>query len=297
MFKNAIVFRIAPTWKSGLANVEKGLEEARYLPCGASQEKSIGWTEPRGEANGPLVEAIGGQYVMKLMIESKAVPSSVINRKVKEQVAEIEKSTGRKPGKKEIKEMKEDTKLALLPMAFTKLGAVMIWIDPEARLLVVDASSVSKSDEVITHLVKCLEGFAVTLVATQTSPAAAMSEWLSSQEPPAEFSVDRECELKSPDETKSVVRFSRHALDTENVTQHITAGKVPTRLAMTWNSRVSFLLTDVMQIKKITFLDSVFEGSSNPEDDGFDADVAIVTGEFKKLIPDLIAALGGEMPI
>jgi recombination associated protein RdgC len=94
-----------------------------------------------------------------------------------------------------------------------------------------------------------------------------------------------------------VVRYSRHALDIDEVRQHITSGKVPTKLAMTWDGRVSFLLTDTFQIKKIAFLDGVFDGTSQEKEDGFDADTAIATGELRQLIPDLIAALGGEMVI
>jgi recombination associated protein RdgC len=182
-------------------------------------------------------------------------------------------------------------------MAFTKLGAVVVWIDPKAFLLTIDAASQAKADEVITYLVKCLDGFSLLPINPQTSCAVAMSEWLSSQEPPAGFTIDRECELKSPDETKAVVRYSRHALDIDEVRQHITSGKVPTKLAMTWDGRVSFLLTDTFQIKKIAFLDGVFDGTSQEKEDGFDADTAIATGELRQLIPDLIAALGGEMVI
>ena len=297
MFKNALIYRIAPTWTADLELIEAGLEAARYIECGASQEKSVGWTEPRGQANGALVESVGGQLMLKLMIEVKAVPSSVINRKAKEQLAAIEAGTGRKPGKRETKEIKEDIKLSLIPMAFTKLGVVVVWIDPKASLLTIDAASQAKADEVITYLVKCLDGFSLLPINPQTSCAVAMSEWLSSQEPPAGFTIDRECELKSPDETKAVVRYSRHALDIDEVRLHITSGKVPTKLAMTWGGRVSFLLTDTFQIKKIAFLDGVFEGASQEKEDGFDADAAIATGELSQLIPDLIAALGGEMTI
>ena len=77
-------------------------------------------------------------------------------------------------------------------------------------------------------------------------------------------------------------------------------GKVPTRLAMTWSDRVSFVLTEAMQLKKIAFLESVFEGSASPadgKDDNYDADVAIATGELSQLIPDLLEALGGEMVV
>ncbi len=297
MFKNALVYRIAPTWTANLELMEAGLQAARYVECGASQEKSVGWTEPRGEAHGALVESLAGQLMLKLMVEVKAVPSSVINRKAKEQLAALEAGTGRKPGKRETKEIKEDIKLALMPMAFTKLSVVVVWIDVEAQLLVVDTSSQAKADEVVTYLVKCLDGFSLLPINPQTSCAVAMSEWLSSQEPPAGFTIDRECELRSPDETKAVVRYSRHALDIDEVRQHITSGKIPTKLAMTWDGRVSFLLTDTLQIKKIAFLDGVFEGTSQEKEDGFDADTAIATGELRKLIPDLLAALGGEMSI
>ena len=40
--------------------------------------------------------------------------------------------------------------LELLPMAFTKQASVNVWIDPMARLLVVDAGSQAKADEVVT---------------------------------------------------------------------------------------------------------------------------------------------------
>jgi recombination associated protein RdgC len=118
---------------------------------------------------------------------------------------------------------------------------------------------------------------------------------LITQEPPAGFSVDRECELKSADESKAVVRYTRHPLDTEEVKQYVQGGKLPTRLALTWDSRVSFVLTEGLQLKKLAFLDGVFDGTSTGKEDGFDADAAIATGELRKLLPDLIDALGGEM--
>eukprot|EP01030_Chromulinospumella_sphaerica_P025801 gene25801-25967_t len=67
---------------------------------------------------------------------------------------------------------------------------------------------------------------------------------------------------------------------------------------MTWNDRVSFVLTEALQLKKVTFLDTVFEEASKAagdgKDDNFDADVIISTGELSQLIPDLMEALGGE---
>ncbi len=163
-----------------------------------------------------------------------------------------------------------------------------------------DTGTQARADEVITALVKAIDGLVLQQLDTQTSPAAAMAEWLSTQEAPRGFSIDRECELKAADESKAVVRYTRHALDTDEVRAHIAMGKMPTRLAMTWNDRVSFVLTEALQIKKLAFLDVVMEGApasptGDAKDSSFDTDAAIATGELSGLIPDLLEALGGEM--
>jgi len=296
VFKNLIMYRITPDWQSTAEQVEERLQAGHFVECGASQEKSVGWTEPRGQANGLLLESVAGQWIAKLMVETRALPASVVNRKVQERVAHIEASTGRKPGKREIRDLKDDTRLELLPMAFPKQTSVLVWFDRDARLLLVDAASQARADEVVTLLVQSLPGLALTLVDTRISPATAMAEWLTTQEAPAGFSVDRECELKAADESKAVVRYTRHRLDTDEVKQYVEEGKLPTRLAMTWAERVSFMLTEGLQLKKLAFLEVVFEGVSSGGDDGFDADVAIATGELRKMLPDVLEALGGEMP-
>jgi recombination associated protein RdgC len=298
VFKNLMVYRMVSAWTMTQAQLEEALDKVRFVPCGASQEKSVGWIEPRGQAHGALVEVVDGQWVLKQMVETKAVPGSVVKRKVEERAQQIEATTGRKPGKKEKRDLAEDARQALLPMAFTKQSTVLVWIDPANARLVLDAGSQAKADETMTALVNAIDGLAVQLVDTRTAPATAMSEWLSTHEAPAGFSVDRECELKAPDESRAVVRYTRHALDTDEVSQHIAMGKVPTRLALTWNDRVSFVLTEALQLKKLALLDVVLEdkpaAAGDGKDDGFDTDVALVTGELRQMLPALMDALGGE---
>ncbi len=295
MFKNLTIYRIAPEWQPDLGALEAALDKNRFVPCGPTQQKSSGWVEPRGEAHAPLVESVGGHWMLKLMGEQRVVPSPVVRKRAEDIAAHIENTTGRKPGKREMKELKEQALMELLPMAFTRQSATRVWIAPQERFLVLDAGSMAKADEVTTLLVKALDGLSLTLLQTAMSPAVAMTHWLGSGEAPAQFSIDRECELKTTDEMKSVVRYARHALDTDEVKQHIANGKVPTRLAMTWQDRVSFMLTDALQLKKLAFLDVVLDEAANDGmEKGFDADVAIATGELVQLLPDLLEALGGE---
>ena len=297
MFKNALVFRIAQWDRPAVADIEDRLAGARFTECGASQPESSGWVEPRGEKHGALVETVGGQVILKLCTETKSVPASAVKSRLEEQLDKIEQETGRRPKGKRAKELKEEIVRELLPRAFPKRGATLVWIAPAANLVVIDASSIKKADGIVSRLVELLGGgLSLSFLQTEISPSVAMSGWLKSKEAPAGFTIDRDCELKQPDSEKATVRYA-HTLDIDEVGQHIEQGKVPTQLAMTWDSRVSFVLTESMAIKKIKLLDVVLEGASSATRDegGFDADVALVTGELGKLIPDLVDALGGEL--
>ena len=299
MFKNALVYRISQWDQPDTLEIENRLDGLRFTECGATQMESEGWVEPRGEKHGPLVENVGGHLMLKLCIERKAVPGSVIKTRLDERLDKIEQETGRRPKGKASKELKEEIVQDLLPRAFPKRASTWIWIAPKARLVVINTASSKRADGIVSKLVELMGGgFAVSPLQTQLSPAVAMADWLKTREAPPGFTVDRECELKQPDSEKSTVRYSRHTLDIDEVGEHIVQGKVPTQLALTWNSRVSFVLTELLAIKKIKLLDVVLEaGDANPQDKGFDTDVAITTSEMSLLIPDLVDALGGELVI
>ena len=81
VFKNVMAYRIGPNWIATVPEIEAALSANRFTECTPGQDKSVGWKEPRNVANGPLVESIGGQWIAKLLIEAKAVPSSVVKRK------------------------------------------------------------------------------------------------------------------------------------------------------------------------------------------------------------------------
>jgi recombination associated protein RdgC len=306
MFKSACFFRIADEFVvPDLPALERVLQKARFVPCGPTQAESAGWVPPRGNKSKVLAELVGGQLVLKLRTEKRAVPASAVKSAVDERVERYKQETGneRVPAKVK-KEFKEEVLLDLLPRAFSKRSDMLLWLDAGRRMLVVDAGSLAGADRIVSSLLAALldvpgagPGLDLQLVHTQSSPAASMSHWLSTREAPWRFTVDRDCELKSADEQKSVVRYARHMLDIDEVAQHIAAGKMPTQLAMTWNDRVSFVLTEAGQVRKLKMLDVVVKeagDTSGKDDEGFDTNVAILTGELSELIPDLLEALGGE---
>jgi recombination associated protein RdgC len=196
-----------------------------------------------------------------------------------------------------MRDLKEEASFELLPQAFTKQSAVQVWVAPKAGWLLLDAGSASRTDATLTALVQAAPTLAPMALHTAMSPSAAMTGWLASGEPPRGFSVDRDGEFKAPDESRAAVRYARHPLDPAEVQRHLDSGLVPTRLALTWADRVSFVLTESLQIKRIALLDLVLEHQPGGVDAGFDADVALATGELGRLLPDLLDALGGEAAV
>ena len=308
MFKSASFFRIADDFVlPPLDALEEALQAAQFMPCGATQPESVGWVAPRGNKSTILVEAVGPQVILRLCVERRPLPASAVKTEVDARVEKYKQETGRERVSSKIKkEFKEEAIQSLLPRAFTKRASTTLWIDAVNKFLIVDSASLTGADKVVSHLIEALSeipgsrpGLMAKPVQTAMAAGAAMAHWLSSREAPLGFTVDRDCELKMPDDQKSTVRYSRHTLEIDEVAGHIEAGKLPTQLAMTWNERVSFVLTDMAQVKKIKLLDVVLEDApeNGKDDDGFDTDAAIVTGELSDLIPDLLDALGGEISL
>lgn len=307
MFKSACFFRIAEDFVLPDRDaLERVLQKARFVPCGPTEPESTGWVPPRGGKSKVLAEVVDGHLILKLCTEKRAVPASAIRAGVDERVERYQAETGNERVPAKVKKgFKEEVLLDLLPRAFTKRATTLLWLDAKRRMLVVDAGSLAAADRIVSSLLAALlevpgagPALDLQLVHTQSSPAASMAHWLSTREAPWRFTVDRDCELKAADEQKSSVRYARHTLEIDEVAQHIAAGKMPTQLAMTWNDRVSFVLAETGQLRKLKMLDVVLkeaEDAKGKDDDNFDANAAILTGELAQLIPDLLEALGGEM--
>jgi recombination associated protein RdgC len=96
------------------------------------------------------------------------------------------------------------------------------------------------------------------------------------------------------------VRYVRHPLEGDEVKAHLEAGKLPTRLALTFDDRISFVLTEKLEIKRLEFLDLVRDQIDGDKDDAealFNAEFALMTGELAQLLPAIVDVLGGESAV
>lgn len=298
MLKNALVYRLEHWDAPAAADLDERLQRARFAGCGAAQPEAAGWVAPRGKRHQVLAERVAGVWVLKLAREVKAVPSSAVKAELETRLDAAEAETGRRPKGKAAKALKEEIVHALLPRAFPKRADTVVWIDTDGGWVWIGAGSTKRADDVTKALVEHLGGgLKLSPVQTALTPAGAMAGWLADNEAPAGFTIDRDCELKAPEGEKPAVRYARHALELPEIAEHVRQGKRPTRLALTWASRVSFELSETLALKKIRLTDAVLEAAEKQAetdaDANFDADVALLSGELRGLWTDLLDALGG----
>jgi recombination associated protein RdgC len=294
-FKNLQIYRLPAPWDMDAERLEAALAPQTFQPCTSLDMQTQGWISPR--ENGMLVHTVNKQLLLALGTEKKLLPASVINQVAKARASEIEEQQGFKPGRKQMKEIKEEVTDQLLPRAFSINRTTWTWIDPVNGWLVIDAGTAGKADEVLKLLIKGIEKLPMESLHVVQSPVAAMTEWLMADAPKG-FTVDQDTELRAGGESKATVRYVKQTIEPVDVQRHIADGKQCTRLAMTWNDRISFVLTESLTVKRITPLDVIKESAdtgARDDDERFDGDMMLMTGELAKMLDDLVFALGGQM--
>lgn len=296
-FKNLQLYRLSLPVNLTAESLNQALAKLVFSPSTSMDMQNQGWASPRD--NDLLVHAVNGQMLIMLGTEKKLLPASVINQVCKAKATELEEQQGFKPGRKQMKDLKEQVTDELLPRAFSIRRNTWAWIDPVNGWLVVDAASPARADELLKPLLKVVNDLPLHSLRVAQSPVAAMTSWLAADEAPAGFSIDQDTELRSAGEDKAAVRYVSHTIDPDDVRRHIAAGKQCTRLALTWADRISFVLTESLAIKRVTALDVIKENSDSKmhnEEERFDSDFVLMTGELNRMLGDLVAALGGEAP-
>jgi len=296
MIKNAIIYRV-----SGLPGtidaLDKALAAQAYAPCTPGQALSWGFAPPRGHAHGALAEAIGGQWIARFVVETRGVPGEAVAKRAGEKAAKIEREAGRKPGKREMRDLREEAHAELLPHAFSRIKTVWAWIDRARGLLVIDAASQTTADAALACMVNAMPGgFSAASLQTNRYPLGCMTAWLTEDGgPPGDLYLGRACELRADGGDPARTRISGQDLTTPEVRKQVKRGLLPVSVELS-NGRVRCTLTHVLQLRRIEILaDARGDDGIESEEDVFDSTVALVTGELRALIDSLVDALGGEV--
>lgn len=294
-FKNLLVYRLKPNARLKVDTVEEKLKENALQPCGSFEMESRGWVAPRGDER--FLHSLERQWLITHGVNQRILPGSVITQTAQERAAKLAERQGHPVGRKQMREIRERVIEELMPKALTRRRTLAAWIDPVNGWVAVDTAADKKADELLESFIATDIDIDVKRLETTQSPSAQMTLWLTSGKIPAPFTIDQDLELRASGESRATVRYVNHPLEGREIREHIAGGKIATRLGMTWKNRISFVLTEQLQIKRVVFLDILkneTESQAEDAEEQFDIDFALMTGELAAMLTDLTQALGGE---
>lgn len=296
-FKNLQVYRLTKRFSFSAQELSDALAAQAFKPCSSQEPVGFGWIAPLPGGQ-DYVHSANGYLMLCAKRQEKILPAGVINEALEEKVQLLEQKEARKLTRKERQDLKEEIRFDLLPRAFSRSALVYAYIDPQAGLIVVNASSMKRAEELLTALREALGSLAVIPLTTKNIPLQSMTHWLLHAEPPAMFSFGSECELKDLGEEGGSIRCKQQDLLSDEINSHLQAGMSVSKLELNWQDRLSFILDDNLGVKRLKFADLIQEQADNEQAEDaaqqFDVDFAIMTAELAGLLKDLTEALGGD---
>lgn len=294
LFRNLAVYRLPSTFTLTAAELESALDRRPLQACGSFDLQSRGFIDCGYEQR--RLHARGEQFLLTLGVEQKLLPASIINQVAKDRARDLEQQQGHPVGRRQMRELKARVGDELRARALTRRRATRAWFDLHAGWLVVDTASINQAEELTETLRDVLGTLPVQPWGTSHVPGTSMGAWLMAGEAPGRFAIDQDLELQAIDGGGATIRYVHHPLDFNEIRAHLRAGKAATRLGLTWNGRISFMLHQNLQLRRIRFLDVYNDENARGENahEQFDIDFALMTGELSQLLGELMAVLGGE---
>lgn len=297
-FKNLMVYRLSREVALNADEMEKQLSAFAFTPCGSQDMAKTGWVSPMGSHSDALTHSVNGQIMICARKEEKILPSPVIKQELQAKIEKLEGEQHRKLKKTEKDSLKDEVLHSLLPRAFSRFNQTYMWIDTVNDLIMVDASSAKRAEDMLALLRKSLGSLPVVPLTMESPIELTLTEWVRSGELPAGFIIQDEAELKAILEEGGVIRCKKQNLISDEIAVHIEAGKLVTKLAVDWQERIQLVLSDDGSLKRLKFADIIRDQNEDIDRDDFaqrfDADFILMTSELAALISNTIEALGGE---
>lgn len=291
LFRNLTLFRFPSSIRPSLENLDEHLPNAALKPVGPLELSSRGFVSPFGRGEEQLSHRIGDCVLLTLGGEDKLLPSSVVNDVLATKLEAVREREGRNPGGRERKRIKDEVLTDLLPRAFARPMRVNGYLDLGLGWLVVDTSSKKTAEAFVTALREALGSFPALPVNAESSPRALLTAWISGEQMPKGFELGDECELRDPVEAGAIVKCKNQELDSDEVREHLKAGKQGFLLALTFEERLSLVVGEDIVVRKLKFLETATESLEQDNRDSLraeiDATFALMSGELKSLLKRL----------
>ncbi|MCP4331568.1 MAG: recombination-associated protein RdgC [Gammaproteobacteria bacterium] len=299
-FKNLQLYRFSKPFELDAATLGQQLEQQEFVPCGSQDTTRSGWVPPLGRHGSEFVHSTNGFLMICAKRQDKLLPAAVINEELEEKALEIELRESRQLPRKERRSLRDEVYFNLLPKAFVRSSLQFAYISPRDQLLVVDASSAKRAEDLLQQLRDALGSLSVIPLVSKHQPIDVMTRWISSGQSESGFELGEECELRDNADISSVIRCKNQDLAAAEIVNHLKTGMHVSKLALNWQQRLEFVLDEKLVVKRLRFSDIVQEQANDVEAEDvasrFDVDFSIMALELSRFIEALVDAFGGVEP-
>lgn len=297
MYRNLTIFRFpaepiraqvvhaAITEERGIGEL---LAEHALKPVGPLELSSRGWVSPWGELEPrPMFRHLGETVHLALGGEDKLLPPAVVNRELAKRLDEAEEREGRRPGGRARKRMKDEVVQDLLPRALVKPYRLDGYLDLRRGLLVVDTASRKAAEEFASMLRLTLGSFPALPLNAERSPRTMLTGWVDGLPLPEEMSIADEARLQDGADGGGVVTLKGIDLRSDEVAEHLDAGKQCTQLGLYMGDRLGFTFGEDLVVRKLRFLDGAMDQLEGQDSEDLqaelDARATLLVGEVGAL--------------
>ena len=278
-----------------LSELELLLEDCKLRPVGPLELSSRGFISPFGRDAEALAHRVGDAIWLTVGGEDKVLPGSVVDAELQVRLDAIHQREGRRPGGRARQRLKEDVMHELLARAFVKPSRIDAMIDQQLGVIAVDVQGRKAAEGVVSEVRRALGSFPAIPLNAEIAPRSVLTGWVAGNPLPEGLSLGEDCTLEDPMEGGATVKCYRIELASQEVHEHLAAGRVATRVSLVLDDHVAFDLDEDLIIRKLRFLDGAIDQLENTEHDDLraelDARFALMAWEVRRLFLVLQRAL------
>jgi recombination associated protein RdgC len=291
--RNISAFALREWAELTLAELQENLSTQQFRGISSLEKEHRGFTNVFDQEN--LVCKVADALWVQVKTEQKKIQGAVLKRVLAERVEEIEKRELRKVGRKEKKELKDLVSDELLATTIPVQSITTAVIDPTQGYILIGTASAKTAEAVVNLLVQALPNLTATTLNLDQAVPGKIAEILLAEEE-GEFVADSSLVLKGNTAPAATVRFAKCNLSEPEVVAHLSKGLRPTSVELTWNDRISFVLTDPLTVRRLNYIgliqediDALADVDAQTQLNGL---LTLQIGELRELFGALFAWLG-----
>lgn len=226
-----------------------------HLPMGS------GFVPVYGES---LVHTFAGGYAFALRYDEKVVPKSAVVEEVKKRATAFEDAFGYVPGRKALREIRENVMSDLCAKALTRSKTTICYYNTTEEILVIPTTSRKLCDTITGQMVRAVESVkssTIHVAGVKNGITGKLLVELTECDGFGEFEVGGRCKLVGVDGDKFSFDLAHLDSAREGILEALGKGSKVVEIAMSF-SGVSFRLVDDFSLKGIAF-----EGIEPSEDE------------------------------